>query len=280
MVRALALRAAAAAGQATRGARRDRFAAVTNTAIATRETTPSLAEVLSLVNAGERQAARSAHTEEVKNKAGQVLQLYTAHASQEIVSFRTEHPGAQTLLNHSLCTVSLAEAEGADEEARIAALVHGCGHLLAHCHPAIGWRPDRHMMPTLLGAQFLQSLGFGERLREAIASQPLARRYLAMCPGYRQNLTEPALRSLHTFGGPMDREVAGHFQSTRHFELSVSLLRWSEAAERSGAWTAGDEQMRLELYRTMLEEHFLEHHRSSGCASPYGKAEVLRSDLW
>jgi len=278
MARALALRVAVAGARAARGPQRHRLAAVTNTASAIPAATPSFAEVLSLVNAGERQAARSAHTDEVKEKASQVLQLYAAHGSQEITSFRMEHPGAQTLLNHSLCTVSLAEAEGAETEAQVAALVHGCGHLLAHCHPGFGWAPDRHMLPALLGTQFLQGLGFGERIHAAIASQPLARRYLATCPTYRQLLTQQALRSLQIFGGPMEPEQASRFQETEHFQLSVSLLRWSEAAERSCGWSVGNEQMHLESYRTMLEEHFLDCTHNG--ASSSRKAEVLHPDPW
>jgi len=283
MARAYGLRvAAAAAARATRGPQRDRLAAVTTNTAAGMPTAaaPSLAEVLALVNAGERQAARSIHTDEVKDKAAQVLRLYAAHGDQEITSFRAAHPGAQSLLHHSLCAVSLAEAEGADAEARTTALVHGCGHLLAHCHPALGWAPDRHMMPALLSARFLQSLGFGERLRAAIASQPLAMRFMAMNPHYRQLLTPPAIRRLQFFGGPMEPEQANSFQKSECFELSVSLLRWSETAEQSDAWTAGNERMRLESYRPLLEEHFLECNHNLGCASSYGKAEVLDSDPW
>jgi hypothetical protein len=78
----------------------------------------------------------------------------------------------------------------------------------------------------------------------------------------------------------MEAEQASRFRDTKHFELSVSLLRWSDAAERAGAGTVGDEGMRLESYRTMLEEHFLDSHNNAGLASPFEKTEVLRPDPW
>lgn len=219
-----------------------------------------LAEVLAICAAGERWARVTTHGMEIQRKAQEVIRLYSSHGP--VVNATLWQGGAEpqtaTALVHALRTAQLARDVGADRDMELAALLHGCGDLVLHCQPQLGWMPDRHMLPARLGVQWLRVLGVADRICMAISQQSLARRYLcAISPGYACELSEAAQRDVNAFGGAMRTEEVDHFKQVEDFQLSVTLQLWcDEAAYMSQTLTADEVDHQLNSYRSRLEDHF------------------------
>ena len=85
-----------------------------------------------------------------------------------------------------------------------------------------------------LGADYLVSLGFSERLAELVKSHVIAKRYLTYkYPGYYNKLSSASKVTLEFQGGVMNAEEAAEFEANPDAELTIKLRLWDDAAKET-----------------------------------------------
>ena len=135
-------------------------------------------------------------------------------------------------LEHMCQSAQLAEGEGFDEEVILAAFFHDLGHLITQ-------GPTTEMMGEFgvkrheqLGADFLRSLGFSEKIAQLVENHVQAKRYLTFrYPDYYTKLSEASKQTLIYQGGPMKEEEALKFEKDPLFEVSLRMRTWDEEAK-------------------------------------------------
>jgi 2-amino-1-hydroxyethylphosphonate dioxygenase (glycine-forming) len=161
----------------------------------------------------------------MEQKIHNLFALYEQHGGNEYIGEPV------TILEHSVQSAQLAEAEGFDEEVILAALFHDIGHLLpmqAHDNmDGLGHRSHEQV-----GAEYLAQVGFSERLTYLVKAHVAAKRYLCYAdPGYYQKLSEASRQTLVFQGGIMGAAEASDFEQHPLFELSLRMRQWDEAAK-------------------------------------------------
>lgn len=179
----------------------------------------------------------------VIDRVKQLFGLYEKYGSEEYGENVTQ-------LQHAVQAAKLAQEAGYDEEVILAALLHDVGHLYGD-HEAESERMDDYGVVDHeeLGAQYLLSLGFSERMALLVRSHVAAKRYLtATRPGYYEELSEASKETLRFQGGPMTAVQAEKFSANPEFELMIKMREWDEAAK-----LADVEPGSLQPYRDMAE---------------------------
>ena len=161
----------------------------------------------------------------MEQKIRNLFALYEQHGGNEYIGEPV------TILEHSVQSAQLAEAEGYDEEVILAAFFHDIGHLLpmqAHDNmDGLGHRSHEQV-----GAAYLTQLGFSERLTYLVKAHVAAKRYLCYAdPTYYQKLSEASRQTLVFQGGIMGSAEAIAFEQHPLFELSLRMRHWDEAAK-------------------------------------------------
>ncbi|WP_232064596.1 phosphonate degradation HD-domain oxygenase [Rhodocytophaga rosea] len=134
-------------------------------------------------------------------------------------------------IEHMAQSAQLAEKEGYDEEVILAAFFHDIGHLCASSasESMNGFGVKSH---EKIGANFLRSKGFSERLARLVESHVQAKRYLTFAqPDYYARLSEASKQTLQFQGGPMTAREAEAFANDSLFELSIRMRQWDEMAK-------------------------------------------------
>jgi predicted HD phosphohydrolase len=83
-----------------------------------------------------------------------------------------------------------------------------------------------------IGANYLLSKGFSQRLAKLVESHVQAKRYLTYAhPEYYARLSEASKRTLEFQGGPMTALEATTFENDALFEISILMRQWDEMAK-------------------------------------------------
>jgi phosphonate degradation associated HDIG domain protein len=165
--------------------------------------------------------------QQVKNKAiiDEIFELYEKYGADDYIG----EPVSQ--LEHMAQSAQLAEKEGYDEEIILAAFFHDIGHLCASsaAESMNGFGVKSH---EKIGADFLRSKGFSERLARLVESHVQAKRYLTFArPEYYAQLSEASKQTLSFQGGPMTAVEAEVFATDALFEVSIRMRQWDEMAK-------------------------------------------------
>jgi phosphonate degradation associated HDIG domain protein len=155
-----------------------------------------------------------------------IFGFYEKHGNEDYIG----EPVSQ--LEHMSQSAQLAEGEGFDEEVILAAFFHDLGHLITQ-------GPTTEMMGEFgvkrheqLGADFLRSLGFSEKIAQLVENHVQAKRYLTFrYPDYYNKLSEASKQTLIYQGGPMKEEEALKFEKDPLFEVSLRMRTWDEEAK-------------------------------------------------
>ncbi|MCM0041200.1 MAG: HDIG domain-containing protein [Algoriphagus sp.] len=155
-----------------------------------------------------------------------IFGFYEKHGNEDYIG----EPVSQ--LEHMCQSAQLAEEEGFDEEVILAAFFHDLGHLITQ-------GPTTEMMGEFgvkrheqLGADFLRSLGFSEKIAQLVENHVQAKRYLTFrYPDYYTKLSEASKQTLIYQGGPMKEEEALKFEKDPLFEVSLRMRTWDEEAK-------------------------------------------------
>lgn len=135
---------------------------------------------------------------------------------------------------HAIQCADLAQKAGADDELVIASLLHDIGHF---CPSSLSntkmgpWGVTNH---EEIGANFLLSLGFSERIADLVRSHVDAKRYLvATNPAYLKSLSTASLETLKLQGGAMSEEEIKKFSVKKTLKDILRLRSWDELGKKS-----------------------------------------------
>lgn len=155
----------------------------------------------------------------------EIFALYEKHGSDDYIG----EPVSQ--LEHMAQSAQFAQRAGFDEEVIMAAFFHDIGHLVPsqHTQQMNGYGVMSH---EKIGASYLLSKGFSQRLAKLVESHVQAKRYLTYAqPEYYARLSEASKQTLEFQGGPMTALEADAFEKDDLFEISILMRQWDEMAK-------------------------------------------------
>ena len=168
----------------------------------------------------------------MKNKVdeivNEVFDLYELHGDEDYIG----EPVSQ--LEHMSQSAQLALDQGCDDEIVLAAFFHDIGHICVAQNPSNsmdGYGIKRH---EKVGADYLRSKGFPERVAKLVEGHVQAKRYLTYKhPEYYNNLSDASKKTLEFQGGRMSKDEADAFESDALFETSILMRKWDELAKET-----------------------------------------------
>jgi phosphonate degradation associated HDIG domain protein len=179
----------------------------------------------------------------------EIMTLYRTCGEEDYIG----EPVSQ--LEHMSQMALLAETAGHDEEVVLAAFLHDIGHLVAFMGTYASMQGFGAMDHEDLGAHYLESKGFSDRLIRLVQSHVDAKRYLAHRePAYRERLSPASVRTLQFQGGVMTEEEAIVFEQDPHASLKIKFRRWDDEAKVRGGAMIGLDQMEAMLTRYLTNQ--------------------------
>lgn len=135
-------------------------------------------------------------------------------------------------IEHMSQAAELAMQEGYDDEVVLAAFFHDIGHICVLNNQENSMGGYGIKSHEKIGADFLRSLGFSERIARLVESHVQAKRYLTYkYPEYLHSLSEASRKTLVYQGGIMDDAEAHHFEKDPLFNIIIRMRQWDELAK-------------------------------------------------
>ncbi len=160
-------------------------------------------------------------------------------------------PVSQT--SHMIQCAMKAIAKDEGTELILGAFLHDIGHLLKHTSPAEAMGTFGVVNHEGMGAGFLRSRHFRDRICSVVEMHVQAKRYLvATQETYMAKLSAASLETLKWQGGPMSMEEASEFKHHRYFDDIIKVRLWDEAAKEPDAKIPP-----LDYFRNLLFEYQL-----------------------
>jgi phosphonate degradation associated HDIG domain protein len=136
-------------------------------------------------------------------------------------------------IEHMSQSAELAINEGFDDEVVLAAFFHDIGHICvmngASDENMGGYGKKSH---EKIGADYLRSCGFPERVAKLVENHVQAKRYLTYkFPEYYDQLSEASRKTLEYQGGVMSEAEGKAFENDALFETSIRMRKWDELAK-------------------------------------------------
>ena len=183
-----------------------------------------------------------------------ILSLYRQFGDEDYIG----EPVSQ--LEHMDQCAQLALKEGFDEETVLAGYFHDIGHFCEHLMPVEHMDGYGIVDHEGLGASFLRSLGFSEKIASLVANHVEAKRYLTWrYPEYFERLSDASRKTLAFQGGPMNDAEAAAFEADPLFDLHIRLRRWDEAAKEMN-----QPLMEPNRIREMMLSHLQKNEKQAG----------------
>jgi phosphonate degradation associated HDIG domain protein len=186
--------------------------------------------------------------ENILNAVDELMFLYESHGNEDYIG----EPVSQ--IEHIFQCSQLAEAAGADDDVILAAFFHDIGHL---CEFAFPEKKLQHMDDCgiidheKLGADYLRSIGFSEKIAKLVQNHVAAKRYLTYhFPGYYNQLSEASKKTLEFQGGVMTAEEAFVFEEDDLFDQYIAIRKWDDLAKKIQQPLPD-----LSQYKQMMIEH-------------------------
>ncbi len=180
--------------------------------------------------------------------AEDILHLYDLYGAADYIG----EPVSQ--IEHMSQSAQLAIGFGADDEVILAAFFHDIGHICVQQNAdnsMEGYGLKRH---EEIGADFLRSKGFPERVAKLVENHVQAKRYLTFRnPEYYASLSEASKKTLEHQGGRMSEKEAIAFESDPLFQMSIQLRRWDELAKETGVPILDLAQIRQRIKTVLLQ---------------------------
>ncbi|MBL7767983.1 MAG: HD domain-containing protein [Flavipsychrobacter sp.] len=180
----------------------------------------------------------------------QIFSLYEQFGAEEYAGEKVSQ------LEHMVQAAQLAMEEGYDDEVVLAAFLHDVGHLLP-VHDVSETMDGYGVMDhEKVGADWLLSLGMGERMCKLIASHVNAKRYLTWkYPSYYEQLSDASKKTLEYQGGRMEEAEAKAFEADPLFDLYIRMRTWDEAAKIEGKPLPELEELKQKLTQYIIDRH-------------------------
>ncbi len=181
----------------------------------------------------------------IEQNVEEILSLYKNFGGEDYIG----EPVSQ--IEHMCQCAQLAQKEGHDNEVILAAFFHDIGHLCEHILPVDKMDNFGIADHEKIGAEYLQSRGFSQKITRLVASHVPAKRYLTFkYPEYYQQLSEASKKTLIFQGGVMTAVEAKDFESDEYFDLYILLRSWDEQAKQEHTPLPD-----LNIYRERMIQH-------------------------
>lgn len=188
--------------------------------------------------------------EDILKNAGEIMELYTKYGGNDYIG----EPVSQ--VEHMCQCARLAEEASYGNEVILAAFFHDIGHLCEHILPVGNMDGFGTVDHEKIGAAYLSSKGFSEKITRLVASHVQAKRYLTYrYPEYYERLSPASKITLEYQGGIMTAVEAESFENDEYFDLYILLRGWDEQAKEQNIPLPD-----LNLYREMMIQHLMEHN--------------------
>jgi phosphonate degradation associated HDIG domain protein len=185
------------------------------------------------------------NSEKAKEVAEEIISLYKIHGGSDYAG----EPVTQ--LEHMVQAGILARKQGYDEDVILAAFLHDVGHISEAANgenEMDGFGIKDH---EEIGAEFLATKGFSEKIVKLVGSHVEAKRYLTFAdPEYYDQLSEASKTTLNFQGGVMKAEEARQFEKDPLFHMIIKMRKWDEEAKIVDA-----PMLPLEYFKTLIVEH-------------------------
>jgi 2-amino-1-hydroxyethylphosphonate dioxygenase (glycine-forming) len=170
-------------------------------------------------------------TPNILEAINEIMFLYERYGNKDYIG----EPVSQ--IEHMCQSAQLAESSGAEDDVILAAFFHDIGHL---CEFAFPEKKIEHMDNVgvvdheKLGAEYLLSKGFSEKIAKLVQSHVAAKRYLTYhYPEYYNQLSEASKKTLEFQGGIMTAEEAMTFEEDDLFDQYIAIRRWDDLAKKT-----------------------------------------------
>jgi phosphonate degradation associated HDIG domain protein len=166
----------------------------------------------------------------MKNKVDQIVDevfdLYEKHGGDDYIG----EPVSQ--LEHMSQSAQLAIDQGFDDEVVLAAFFHDIGHICVKQNASNSMDGYGVKSHEKVGADYLRSKGFPERVAKLVESHVQAKRYLTYkYPEYYNSLSDASKKTLEFQGGRMEKKEADAFEADSIFDTSILMRKWDELAK-------------------------------------------------
>src|ERR1041385_9545528 len=126
-----------------------------------------------------------------KSIAKEIINLYKKYGNADYIG----EPVSQ--IEHMSQAAQLAMQCGEDDEIVVAAFFHDIGHICVQLSEENSMNGFGNKSHEQIGADFLRSRGFSERVSRLVENHVAAKRYLSFrFPGYYQSLSEASKQTL------------------------------------------------------------------------------------
>lgn len=158
----------------------------------------------------------------------EVFGLYEKHGDADYIG----EPVSQ--LEHMSQAAQLAIEQGCDDDVILAAFFHDIGHICVMQNATNSMGGYGVKSHEKVGADYVRSKGFPERVARLIESHVQAKRYLTYKhPEYYEALSDASKKTLEYQGGKMTHEEAQKFEDDDIFAESILMRRWDELAKET-----------------------------------------------
>ena len=162
--------------------------------------------------------------------AKEILQLFEHYGNEDYDG----EPVSQT--SHMVQCSMLATHAGSDQELALAALLHDIGHLLKHMQTTEAMAEYGVANHEGIGASYLRSKGFSERICAVVEKHVDAKRYLvATDSDYASRLSEASRKTLEYQGGAMTKEETEAFEQHPFFRDIIKVRKFDEQGKSKDA---------------------------------------------
>ena len=158
----------------------------------------------------------------------EVFDLYELHGGEDYIG----EPVSQ--LEHMSQSAQLALDQGYDDEVVLAAFFHDIGHICVMQNASNSMDGYGVKSHEKVGADYLRSKGFPERIAKLVESHVQAKRFLTYkYPEYYNSLSDASKKTLEFQGGRMEKGEADSFEADSLFETSIQMRKWDELAKET-----------------------------------------------
>ena len=175
----------------------------------------------------------------------EIMQLFEKYGNEDYDG----EPVSQT--SHMVQCAMQAMSEGADMELILGAFLHDVGHLLRHEITTEAMGTYGVVNHEGIGAGYLSSKGFSERICAMVEKHVDAKRYLVATDAtYKDKLSEASLQTLEWQGGPMNENEVILFSQHKFFDDIIKVRLWDEQAKNYDAVV-----LPLSHFRNLIHEY-------------------------
>ena len=165
-----------------------------------------------------------------------------------------------TQIEHAMQAALLAEKENCDSDVVLAAFLHDIGHLLAFENDNLELMDDLGVLKhENVGADYLQKLGFSNKICDLVRNHILTKRYLiTIDKNYFDNLSNASKKTFEYQGGLCSIKEILEFEQEEYYSQHIKLREYDDKAKETSSEL-------LNKIQAMDIKKFLVNHYKNTC---------------